>query len=542
MKKCLVISFLFFYVNLFLVVAQENDIADVMNNNLFNKSKSNESRVLNFDSQIFKGWTMGISYGLTRFKGDVAQYDHYPAYQEVGNFYELKTAASLSLIKRINPLYSFSVEAVQGKFAGLRRVDQYVGLNVFDPYNNYEGRGDKFVANFSEIDLQLLINLDNTMSYFSHYAKFNEVNLFAKVGFGYNIFRSVRKNLYSESYIYSYGYEDEGNNIIDTEYGTDKKSFFNQTSETVYVYGLRADYKLNDRINLHLDYTIRNAFGDKWDASIMSTQNKTDNFAFISFGCTFKIGNHNYSSEWSSPLDAIKQNISRLNVEIEGFTEDADNDGVSDAFDKDPNTPIGVPVDGAGKSLDVDMDGVPDYRDADPFSNRGAIVDNNGVEYDDDNDGVPNIKDLETNTPIGHMVNQFGISIGNSFTNESIIYFPSIYFDVGSVQINPSNQSKLATIAILLKNNKFLKLNVIGHTDKSGSQNNNKVLGLKRANTVINYLVSNFNISADQLFAISMGEENPLQLDHNLLKDQEQNSIRNDKLYINRRVDFEIRN
>ena len=174
MKKCLVISFLFFYVNLFLVVAQENDIADVMNNNLFNKSKSNESRVLNFDSQIFKGWTMGISYGLTRFKGDVAQYDHYPAYQEVGNFYELKTAASLSLIKRINPLYSFSVEAVQGKFAGLRRVDQYVGLNVFDPYNNYEGRGDKFVANFSEIDLQLLINLDNTMSYFSHYTKFNE--------------------------------------------------------------------------------------------------------------------------------------------------------------------------------------------------------------------------------------------------------------------------------------------------------------------------------------------------------------------------------
>ena len=108
--------------------------------------------------------------------------------------------------------------------------------------------------------------------------------------------------------------------------------------------------------------------------------------------------------------------------------------------------------------------------------------------------------------------------------------------------VNFSNQSKLATIAILLKNNKFLKLNVIGHTDKSGSQNNNKVLGLKRANTVINYLVSNFNISTDQLFAISMGEENPLQLDYNLLKDQEQNSIRNDKLYINRRVDFEIRN
>ena len=542
MKKFLVISFLFFYVNLFLVDAQEIDIAEVMNNNLSNKSKSKESRVLSFDSQIFKGWTIGISYGLTRFKGDIAQYDHYPAYQEVGDFYELKTAASLSLIKRINPLYSFSVEAVQGKFAGLRRVDQYVGLNVFDPYNNYEGRGDKFVTNFSEIDFQLFINLDNAMSYFSHNPKSNEVNLFAKLGVGYNIFRSVRRNLYSDSYIYSYGYKDEGDNIIDTEYGTDKKPFFNQTSETVYVYGLRADYELNDKINLHLDYTVRNALGDKWDASIMSTQNKADNFAFISFGCTFKIGNNDYGSEWSSPLDAIKENVSTLNAEIEGFTEDNDNDGVSDAFDKDPNTPIGVPVDGSGKSLDIDMDGVPDYLDADPFSNRGSIVDKNGVEYDDDNDGVPNIKDLETNTPTGYMVNQFGISIGNSFTNEGIVSFPSIYFDMGSVQINPANQSKLATIAILLKNNKFLKLNVIGHADKNGSQSNNKLLGLKRANAVIDYLVLNFNSSRDQLSATSMGEENPLQLDYNFVEGQEQNSTRNEKLYLNRRVDFEIRN
>ena len=113
---------------------------------------------------------------------------------------------------------------------------------------------------------------------------------------------------------------------------------------------------------------------------------------------------------------------------------------------------------------------------------------------------------------------------------------------MGSVQINQANQSKLATIAILLKNNKFLKLNVIGHTDKSGSQSNNKELGLKRANAVIDYLVLNFNLSSDQLFSTSMGEENPLQLDYNFIEDQEQNSIRNNKLYINRRVDFEIRN
>ena len=63
---------------------------------------------------------------------------------------------------------------------------------------------------------------------------------------------------------------------------------------------------------------------------------------------------------------------------------------VSDSFDKSPNTPIGVSVDGSGTALDVDMDNISDYRDADPFSNRGAQVDENGVELDDDKDGVPN--------------------------------------------------------------------------------------------------------------------------------------------------------
>ena len=542
MKKYFINSLLFFYVSSISLSAQEDNIADVMNNNLNTKSELNSPKILNTNSKIFQGWKMGLNYGFTRFKGDVTQHDHYPAYQETGDFSELRTAASLSLIKRINPLYSISIELVKGKFAGLRRADQYMGLNVYDPYDNYEDRGDKFVADFSEIDLQLYVNLDNMVSYFSHYSKSNNINLFAKLGLGYNVFSSVRRNLFSDSYIYSYGYSDEGDNTIDTDYGTEKKPFFSQTTETVYIFGLRADYKLNDKINLHIDYSIRNAFGDKWDASIMSTQNKTDNLAFLSFGFTFNIGNHAYNNEWNSPLDVLKENVSNLNVEIEGFTQDLDNDGVADAFDKDSSTPIGVAVDGAGKSLDVDMDNVPDYRDADPFSNRGASVDKNGVEFDDDNDGVPNSKDLETNTPIGSMVNQFGISIDHSFSAKGIVSFPSIYFDLGSTLINTSNESKLATIAILLKNNKLLKLNVIGHTDNLGSNSNNQELGLKRANAVIDYLVSNFNLSVDRLFAKSLGEEDPLHVGSNSLNNQEQDLIYNNQLYINRRVDFEIRN
>ena len=88
------------------------------------------------------------------------------------------------------------------------------------------------------------------------------------------------------------------------------------------------------------------------------------------------------------------------------------------------------------------MDKVPDYLDSDPFTSRGAIVDINGVEFDTDNDGIPDSKDLESNTPIGSIVNQYGITVSPDITSSSASsYFPSIYFNKGSYEINHSNHT-----------------------------------------------------------------------------------------------------
>ena len=274
----------------------------------------------------------------------------------------------------------------------------------------------------------------------------------------------------------------------------------------------------------------------------MNTQNTSDKFKFISVGIAYKFGNHDYDNEWESPIDGLKEDVTTLFVKIDGFTEDSDNDGVSDAFDKNPNTPLGVAVDGAGIALDVDMDNVPDYRDADPFSNRGAQVDVNGVELDDDKDGVPNSKDLESNTPIGVMVNQFGINISNTtYINAGgMIYFPSIYFNSGSAIVGSSNDNRIATIALMLKNNPDVNLNVIGHTDNVGSLRFNQKLGLKRANTVVNYLVLNYNIEANRLIAATKGEEDPLSTATHISNGLEGGASETALAEINRRVDFEI--
>jgi outer membrane protein OmpA-like peptidoglycan-associated protein len=68
-----------------------------------------------------------------------------------------------------------------------------------------------------------------------------------------------------------------------------------------------------------------------------------------------------------------------------GKKKDTDKDGVSDAFDKCPNTPAGIAVDRKGCPLDSDNDGVADYLDACP--SIAGIKTLNGCP-DKDNDGI----------------------------------------------------------------------------------------------------------------------------------------------------------
>ena len=520
-----------------LAYSQNNAISNAINKkdiSINNTDIKNSNSPAKDIIPFWKGWSVGFGYGLTQFDGDVRQYDHFPAKIEadgagIDHFFELKSAASLSLSKKINSYYSVSAELLSGKFAGLSRSEKYEGYTVPQAIN-YEGNGDKFVASFTEADLIFNLDVSNIMSYFTKTRKANKFSFEGKLGIGYNKYNSLRTNLFSDTHISSWGYE-----------GTQKKGIFSSPSETVYIYGILAKYKLNNRLNLVLDCTVRNGKTDKWDASIMSTPS-SDKFTFLSVGITYNFGKHDYNNEWKSPIDGLKDDISTLFVKIDGFTDDADNDGVSDAFDKSPNTPLGVAVDGSGNALDVDMDNIPDYRDADPFSNSGAQVGDNGKEFDDDKDGVPNSIDLESNTPVGAMVNQFGINVRNTnYVNSGgLVYFPSIYFNSGSAIVGNSNENRLATMALLLKNNPDVYLNVIGHTDNVGTPKFNKQLGLKRAKSVVDYLVLNYNIVPDRLKATTKGEADPLSSVTEIISDLESNNKVNSLAEINRRVDFEI--
>jgi hypothetical protein len=98
------------------------------------------------------------------------------------------------------------------------------------------------------------------------------------------------------------------------------------------------------------------------------------------------------------------------------LAQDADKDGVEDALDKCPNTPIGEQVNNLGCSLsqiDTDNDGVNDKNDKCPLTISGNKVDLSGCadnQKDSDGDGITDNLDRCKNTPLGIKVDLNGCS------------------------------------------------------------------------------------------------------------------------------------
>ena len=80
-----------------------------------------------------------------------------------------------------------------------------------------------------------------------------------------------------------------------------------------------------------------------------------------------------------------------------------------------------------------------------------------------------------------------------------------IYFDTNSAQIKPESKPELQEIANLLKQRPSLNLLVVGHTDNQGGHDHNMDLSRRRANSVVNTLVSEHGIPKSRLEPAGMG-------------------------------------
>jgi len=154
---------------------------------------------------------------------------------------------------------------------------------------------------------------------------------------------------------------------------------------------------------------------------------------------------------------------------------DSDGDGVTDSKDKCPNTPVGRKVDAQGCELDGDGDGIVDAQD------KCAAV------YAKTADGCPPPAAAEPDKLVLEGVN---------FDNDEAVLRLDAY-------------AILDRVVTSLKSWGEVKVEIAGHTDSVGSDEDNIALSQRRAETVRTYLIGK-GIAADRLIAKGYGEAQPV--------------------------------
>src|ERR1035437_4701614 len=205
-----------------------------------------------------------------------------------------------------------------------------------------------------------------------------------------------------------------------------------------------------------------------------------------------------------------------VKVDENGCPLDSDGDGVPDYLDKCPNTPTGVKVDADGCPLDSDGDGVPDYLDKCPNTPTGVKVDASGCPLDSDGDGVPDYLDKCPNTPLGVQVDSVGCPIKKETVVivqpaeiESVVLSGDANFEFNKSVLLPNAYVVLdSLVSTMLKHHDY-KWEIGGYTDGIGSVNYNIKLSQKRAQAVVDYLVSK-GIKNHNLNVVGYGKANPI--------------------------------
>ncbi len=120
-----------------------------------------------------------------------------------------------------------------------------------------------------------------------------------------------------------------------------------------------------------------------------------------------------------------------------------------------------------------------------------------------------------------------GQDLRSKLLNDGKYSTTGILFNSGSDQIKPASFGVLKQIADALQQEQDMNLNIIGHTDADGDDENNMMLSEQRAQSVKNILVSQFGINEERLQTEGKGESEPM--DNNSTTEGKAN---------NRRVEF----
>ena len=348
----------------------------------------------------------------------------------------------LYIKKQITPYFSLRLDGVRGKMKGDNSENWKSGSPNTSPVNAFETNLDYSGS------LNAVVNLFNISMFNANSA----VQLYASGGAGLAGYK-VKTSATSGGALVDYA----GGKTI---------------SELIIPVGLGAKFKLAERVNLDLGWTVNFVDGDNLDG--YARGNSSDKYNYGYAGLEFALGKGKQLA-WHNPValtyeealsakqtaNALKAENDKLRADMNDLLKDSDGDGVADKLDKCPGTPAGVVVDGSGCPLKIPV----------PVIQEKVII----TEAD------------------------------RKVVEEAI---KNLEFDLGKATIRDKSYATLNRVAALLVEKNF-SLKLAGHTDNTGSMALNLRLSKERAEAVKAYLVSQ-GANPSRIEAVGYGPNQPI--------------------------------
>ncbi len=410
-------------------------------------SASSSAKVFGGRGQ-YRTWNLGVNAGVLAPMVAIGGTNDF-------NKVNLELGYGLSLRKQLGHAFGLQFDAVRGELSGEN-----------DPTKSFVPAG-AYTA--FETDLAYALSLAGVVNVATvdFLRRENNVNFTAKAGWGI------------AGYAPRLPFDWKG------KAGDNRDEKFVQ--ESFFPVGVGVKFKVSERVNFDLGYTMNFLDGDNLDG-YYGKPSSQDKWSYTSAGLEFSLGSTAKPNlDWVNPLalmydelkdPTLRQEVEALKgrvaaLEAQDLLKDSDGDGVADKLDKCPGTEAGVKVDGSGCPLDVDADGIPDSKDACPTVKGTA-------EYN----GCP---PPMTATATGNV----------------------IQFEFDSSVLRTDAFPILDRISSDLRSNSSARVQLDGHASSEGTNEYNMTLSRDRANSVKTYLV-NSGVAASRISTSAFGESRPV--------------------------------
>ena len=402
----------------------------------------------------YRTWSIGLQGGITTPNALVGGSNAFG--QKVGYFQnKVGEYYGLTIRKQFSHLFGLELEGNRGK------------IKTFN-HDMVTAAENSLGAKSAETSVNWAASMNGVfqLGTIDFLRRENAVNFYAKVGLGVMAHNPVQfaNNDFTGTEVYN-----NKGKWGDEVFGDREPVGDRDNRLTAYVpVGVGVKFKLSEVVALNLGYTMNFT-----DDNLLYGPARTDykgKFSNVYGGLEFTLGSRDKQNltfanpvatmydELKDPslrneVEALKQRVSSLEGTVDALGKDSDGDGVSDKFDKCPNTPAGTVVDGSGCPI----------KFPEPVVTPGATT------------GA---------------------------------YYAPIQFEFDSSVLKTSSYATLDKLAKEIRDNKS-SVTLDGYASAEGSESYNMNLSKDRANAVKQYLV-NAGVSASSINANGYGEANPI--------------------------------